>query len=57
MQAKKALRFFIGSCDTSPFTLPLCKLIKENNPDHLILASSIEKLEETPQGIRKIIDT
>jgi hypothetical protein len=51
------LRFYIGSCDTSPFTLPLCKLIKENNPDHLILASSIEKLEETPQGIRKIIDT
>jgi hypothetical protein len=48
MQAKKAMRFFIGSCDTSPFTLPLCKLIKENNPDHLILASSKEKLEETP---------
>ena len=40
MESKKALRFFIGSCTSSPFTPSLCQLIKDSNPDHLILAST-----------------
>ncbi len=40
MAPAKSLRYFIGSCNESPLTEPLCKLIMSNNSDNLILGSS-----------------
>jgi adenylate kinase len=53
---KKPLRYFLGSCTSSPLTASLCQLIHSANPENLILGSA-KGLVANQEGVRHLIDT